>query len=187
MEIFMDLFGVALSYWDRKYCWQVIFSQKLIDFLMAWIEFTDGSYVCHSNLSFIVQKLQVMGIFLRGTYTDIDLNMTNPSDSAWFSRALQEICHHKAGKKNKLKNCATSNLFKNNNLIKMENNLKIVTITCCANSFLRIQSFQIYNRQSTRIEILLWKIFEWHAAIIQSFWNKNEMSSRELSINLTKN
>ena len=124
------------------------------------IEYTDGTYVCHSNLSFIVQKLQEMGIFLRGTHTDIDLNMINPSDTAWFSRALQESFHHKAGKKsNKLKNSATSNLFKNNNLIKMENNLKIVTITCCANSFLRIQSFQIYNRQSTRIEILLWKKF----------------------------
>ena len=37
----------------------------------------------------------------------------------------------------------------------MQNNLKIVIMECCANSFLRIQSFQIYNEQSTRIEILL--------------------------------
>ena len=39
----------------------------------------------------------------------------------------------------------------------MQNNLKIVIlkVACCANSFLRIQSFQIYNEQSTRIEILL--------------------------------
>ena len=27
----------------------------------------------------------------------------------------------------------------------MKNNLKIVTMVCCANSFLRMQSFQIYN------------------------------------------
>ena len=27
----------------------------------------------------------------------------------------------------------------------MENNLKIATMACCANSILKIQSFQIYN------------------------------------------
>ena len=27
----------------------------------------------------------------------------------------------------------------------MANNLKIMTMACCANSFLRMQSFQIYN------------------------------------------
>ena len=102
-----------------------------------------------------------MGIFLRGTHTDIDLNMINPSDSAWFSRALQESFHHKAGKKsNKLKNSATSNLFRNNNLIKMENNFKIVTMMCCANSFLRIQSFQTYNGRVLQLKYYCEKNFE---------------------------
>lgn len=49
MEIFMDLFGVALSYWDRKYCWQVIFSQKFIDFLMAQLT------ICEIYLQLFVQ------------------------------------------------------------------------------------------------------------------------------------
>ena len=35
VEISMDLFGGALSYWNRRYCWQVFFCQKVIDFLIA--------------------------------------------------------------------------------------------------------------------------------------------------------
>ena len=38
-----------------------------------------------------------------------------------------------------------------------------------------------------RIEILLWRNFEWRAAMIQTFWSKNEVSSRKLTINSTKN
>ena len=42
-----------------------------------------------------------------------------------------------------MKNRAASNLFNNNSYIIMI--LKIVTMACCASSFLRMQSFQIYN------------------------------------------
>ena len=31
------------------------------------------------------------------------------------------------------------------------------------------------------------EIFEWRAAMIQTFWSKNEVSSRKLAVNSTKN
>ena len=105
-----------------------------------------------------MQKPQEMGIFLRGTRTHIDLSMINPSDSAWFSRALQESFHHKAGKKsNKLKTVLYQIYF---NLIKMENNLKIVTNSCCANSFLRIQSFRFIIGRVLELKYYCEKVFE---------------------------
>ena len=38
MESTMDLFGVALLYWDRKYCWQVFLYQKLVDFFNSLVD-----------------------------------------------------------------------------------------------------------------------------------------------------
>ena len=69
----------------------------------------------------------------------------------------------------------------------MENNLKIVTMAWCANSFLRMQSFQIYNGRVLELKCYCEETLERRAAIIQSFWNKNEVSSRKLIKNLTKN
>ena len=50
-----------------------------------------------------------------------------------------------------------------------------------------MQSFQIYKGRVLELKYYCEKTFEWPAAVIQSFWNKNEVSSRKLIINLTKN
>ena len=69
----------------------------------------------------------------------------------------------------------------------MENNLKIVTMACYADSLLRMQSFQIYNGRVLELKCYCGETLEWRAAMIQSFSNKNELSCRKLIINLTKN
>ena len=52
----------------------------------------------------------------------------------------------------------------------MKNNLKISTM--CENSFLKIQSFQIYNGRAIELKYYCGETFEWRAATIQSFWKK---------------
>ena len=42
----------------------------------------------------------------------------------------------------------------------MENNLKIVTMVCCANSFLKIQSFQIYKGSVLELKYYCEETFE---------------------------
>ena len=50
-----------------------------------------------------------------------------------------------------------------------------------------MQSFQIYNGRVLELKCYCEETLERRAAIIQSFWNKNEVSSRKLIKNLTKN
>ena len=64
----------------------------------------------------------------------------------------------KLGKEQSIKNRATSNLFNDNNYIVMKNNLKMVTVACCANSFLKMQSFQIYNGRVLELKVIVKKL-----------------------------
>ena len=54
-------------------------SWSLIDIeYNQWIKFTDGIYFCHSNLYFVVQKIQEMGVFPRETHIDISTHPIPP-------------------------------------------------------------------------------------------------------------
>ena len=75
-------------------------SWSLIDIeYNQWIEFTDGIYFCHSNLYFIVQKIQEMGVFPRGTHIDIDIYISIHPIPPGFFMHFKKVVTVKPGKR----------------------------------------------------------------------------------------